>query len=129
MVTGGASGLGRATAHRMAKKGAQVVFCDLPTSNGEEVANEIGENISYIPADVTSETDVQNLIEQIDKKFGKLNVLVNCAGVADAFVTYNFETKRAHKLNDFQRILLVRIHLLLFANLVSFVCFHFPSPD
>lgn len=109
LVTGGASGLGRATANRMAKKGAQVVFCDLPTSKGEEVANEIGENISYIPADVTSETDVQNLVEQIDKKYGKLNVLVNCAGLADAYVIYNFEAKRAHSLSDYQKILMVRI--------------------
>lgn len=113
LVTGGASGLGRATAQRMVKKGAQVVICDLPTSNGEEVANEIGESISYIPADVTSETDVKNLIEQIDKKHGKLNVLVNCAGLADAFLTYNFETKRSHSLSDFQKILLVRLYSLL----------------
>lgn len=113
LVTGGASGLGRATANRMAKKGAQVVFCDLPTSNGEEVANEIGENVMYIPADVTSETDIQNLAEQIDKKYGKLNVLVNCAGLADAYVTYNFEAQRAHSLTDYQKVIMVEIFLLL----------------
>lgn len=113
LVTGGASGLGRATAYRMAKKGAQVVFCDLPTSNGEKVAAEIGENISYIPADITSETDVQNLVEQIDQKYGKLNVLVNCAGLAQSFVTYHFENQRPLELTDFQRILMVRFHPLL----------------
>lgn len=107
LVTGGASGLGRATANRMSKKGAQVVFCDLPTSKGEEVANEIGENVTYIPADVTSETEVQNLVEQIDKKYGKLNVLVNCAGLAGAHVIYNFEAKRSHSLDDFRKVLMV----------------------
>lgn len=50
LVTGGASGLGRATANRFAKKGSKVVICDLPTSNGSEVAQEIGENAHYIPA-------------------------------------------------------------------------------
>lgn len=107
MVTGGASGLGRATVNRMAKKGAQVVFCDLPTSNGEEVANEIGENVTYIPADVRSETDIQNLATQIDTKYGKLNVLVNCAGLAFAHVIYNFEAKRAHSLSEYQKVLMV----------------------
>lgn len=125
LVTGGASGLGRATAHRLAKKGAQVVFCDLPTSNGEEVAKEIGENVSYIPADITSETDVKNLVQQINEKYGKLNVLVNCAGLADAFVAYNFETKRAHSLKDYEKIIWVRFFsLLALLHLISFACFH-----
>ncbi|XP_055309708.1 3-hydroxyacyl-CoA dehydrogenase type-2-like [Sitodiplosis mosellana] len=105
LVTGGASGLGRATANRFALKGSQVVFCDLPTSNGQEIVKEIGENVHYIPADVTSETDVQNLVEEISKKYGKLDILVNCAGLADAHVTYNFRAKTPRKLDDFEKVL------------------------
>lgn len=115
----------------MAAKGAQVVFCDLPTSNGEEVAQEIGENVSYIPADVTSESDVQNLVQQIDKKYGKLNVLVNCAGLADAYVTYNFEANREHSLIDYQKVLMVRFPCSAFFVHIKFVdhfiCFFSPS--
>lgn len=83
------------------------MFCDLPTSNGEQVAKEIGENAHYIPADVTSETDVQNLVEEISKKFGKLDILVNCAGISNSYLTYNFIAKRPKKLEDFQKVLTV----------------------
>lgn len=107
LVTGGASGLGRATANRFANKGAQVVFCDLPTSNGAEVVKEMGENAHYIPADVTSENDINGLVEEITKKYGKLNILVNCAGVAEAHVAYNFNSNRPKPLDDIRNILLV----------------------
>lgn len=107
LVTGGASGLGRATAIRFANKGAKVVFCDLPTSNGEAVAKEIGENAHYIPADVTSETDVQNLVDEISKKYGKLNLLVNCAGRTSAHVSHNSHAGRTINLESFKNVLFV----------------------
>lgn len=110
LVTGGAAGLGRATANRFIKKGAKVVICDLPTSNGAEVAKELGENAFYVPADVTSEEQIQNLVEEISKKYGKLNVLVNCAGISNAYVTYNFNTEKPRTLEDFRSVLLVRIN-------------------
>lgn len=106
-MTGGASGLGRATANRFAQKGAQVVFCDLPTSNGAEVAKEIGENAVYIPADVTSEKDIKNVVEQISSKYGKLDVLVNCAGLSNAHAIYNFSEQRPRGLEDMQKVLMV----------------------
>lgn len=51
-ITGAASGLGKATAVRLAKRGANVVIADLPSSNGEEVAKEIGSNAVFHPTDV-----------------------------------------------------------------------------
>ena len=54
LVTGGASGLGRATVQRLARHGARVVIADLPSSEGENVAKELGENCSLAPADVSS---------------------------------------------------------------------------
>lgn len=53
-VTGGASGLGRATVQRLARHGARVVIADLPSSEGENVAKELGENCCFAPADVSS---------------------------------------------------------------------------
>ena len=52
MVTGAASGLGRATAERFVQQGARVVICDLPSSAGEDVAKSLGENACFAPTDV-----------------------------------------------------------------------------
>ena len=52
LVTGGASGLGRAAAARLVRQGASVVIADLPSSRGEEVAREIGGNATFVPTDV-----------------------------------------------------------------------------
>lgn len=52
MVTGGASGLGRATAERFARAGSKVVLGDLPTSKGADVAKELGDNVVFVPVDV-----------------------------------------------------------------------------
>lgn len=53
MITGGASGLGRATAERFARVGSQVVIMDLPSSEGEKVAKEMGKRCMFLPADVS----------------------------------------------------------------------------
>ena len=53
LVTGGASGLGRATVARLVRGGASVVIADLPTSGGDEVAKSIGGNCSFSPTDVS----------------------------------------------------------------------------
>lgn len=71
-----------------------MIFCDLPTSNGEEIAKNLGENVQYIPADVRSENDIQNLVSKISKQYGKLNVLVNCAGIAEAHPINSLNTER-----------------------------------
>jgi NAD(P)-dependent dehydrogenase (short-subunit alcohol dehydrogenase family) len=54
LVTGGASGLGLATVKRLIAQGAKVVIADLPTSNGEAIARELGDAVRFVPADVTS---------------------------------------------------------------------------
>lgn len=107
LVTGGASGLGRATVERFIKKGSNVVICDLPSSAGSQMVKDLGERAHYVNADVTSEADVQNLIDEVTTKFGKLDVLVNCAGRANAYITYNFNNKKPRSLEDFQSIIQV----------------------
>lgn len=127
LVTGGAAGLGRATATRLVNKGTKVVFCDLPTSNGAEVAKELGNNALYIPADITSTEDIQNVLDEIKNKHGKLDVLVNCAGLSNAFVTYNFTSGKPRSIEDFQRVLMVINTWNLLFNTIkcNFFCFFF----
>jgi NAD(P)-dependent dehydrogenase (short-subunit alcohol dehydrogenase family) len=81
LITGGASGLGLATAEALAEEGASVVVLDLPTSNGETVAKELGEAARFAAADVTAEEDVRAAVDLAATEFGGLHVVVNCAGV------------------------------------------------
>jgi NAD(P)-dependent dehydrogenase (short-subunit alcohol dehydrogenase family) len=79
VVTGGASGLGRATAERLAKQGALVVIADLPTSDGEMVAAQIGGKTQFVAADVTSEADMIRVFDAAES-LGALRAVVHCAG-------------------------------------------------
>ncbi len=81
LVTGGGSGLGRATAEALAAAGASVVIVDLPTSDGEQVAEDLG--VSFSPGDVMSENDITAALDRA-AQLGPLRIAVNCAGVADA---------------------------------------------
>ena len=104
LVTGAASGLGRATAERFVKEGAKVTLVDLSTSDGAKVAAEMGPSAQFVPVDVTKEEDVANAIQQTKEKFGRLDAAVNCAGIGVAFKTYNFNKNLPHKLEDFTKV-------------------------
>lgn len=80
VVTGGASGLGFATARRLVDNGARVVLLDLPTSPGEKAAAELGERAVFAAGDVTAEGDVAAALD-VATGLGELRVLVNCAGI------------------------------------------------
>ena len=81
LVTGGASGLGLATTKELLGSGASVVVVDLPGSDGEVVAKELGDKVRFAPADVTVEADVQSAVQRATDSFGGLHIVVNCAGV------------------------------------------------
>lgn len=81
LVTGGASGLGEATARRLLQEGASVVLVDLPGGRGEELAGELGERVRFAPADVRDEEQVRAAIA-VASELGELRIVVNCAGVA-----------------------------------------------
>ncbi len=82
LVTGGASGLGRATARRLVAEGARVVITDLKTDLGNSVAAEDGS--VFIAQDVCVETRWSDVIQEIEERFGALHILVNNAGILNA---------------------------------------------
>jgi NAD(P)-dependent dehydrogenase (short-subunit alcohol dehydrogenase family) len=79
LVTGGASGLGRATAAELARAGASVVIADLPSSPGERVAADVGAR--FVPTDVLDPSAVQAAVDAAGQT-APLRLAVNCAGVA-----------------------------------------------
>jgi len=86
LVTGGASGLGLATAQHLLEAGAKVVLLDLPTSDGATVAEKLGDQAVFAPGDVRSEDDVRAALD-VAAELGPLRVAVNCAGTANAVRT------------------------------------------
>ena len=82
LVTGGASGLGAATARLLAAEGGSVVIADLDRAAGEKLAAKLGSAVRFALTDVTSETDAQDAVDLALQTFGHLHGLVNCAGVA-----------------------------------------------
>jgi NAD(P)-dependent dehydrogenase (short-subunit alcohol dehydrogenase family) len=83
LVTGGASGLGLATVRRLLADGASVVVVDLPSSQGKEVAAELGGRATFVPTDVTDEEQVQAAVDTASG-LGALSAVVNCAGIGNA---------------------------------------------
>ena len=81
LVTGGASGLGLATAGSLVKAGASVVIADLEGSQGSDVAAELGGRARFVATDVTSEATVAAAVSAATTEFGGLHIVVNCAGV------------------------------------------------
>lgn len=79
VVTGGASGLGRATVDKLLALGAKVVIADLPTSNGAAIAAELGDRVRFVAADVTSEADMMAVFETA-REMGPFRATVHCAG-------------------------------------------------
>ncbi|MFG2949175.1 SDR family NAD(P)-dependent oxidoreductase [Streptomyces adustus] len=104
VVTGGASGLGLATAKRLIAGGAKVVLLDLPRSNGEAVAKEIG--ATFVPGDVTGETDAATAVATA-AALAPLRITINCAGIGNAIRTVG--KQGPFPLDDFQRIIQVNL--------------------
>jgi len=83
LVTGGASGLGEATVLELVGKGGRAVIIDVDAEKGEKLASNIGANAIFVKTDITSETDVRQAIQKAVEIFGKINVVINCAGVVN----------------------------------------------
>ena len=86
-VTGGAHGIGRATCKRLAQEGARVAVLDITDEDGRAVRDELvsdGAEAEYWHLDVTDETAVQETLQAVAERFGRLDVLVNNAGISGA---------------------------------------------
>jgi len=81
LVTGGAAGIGKATALRFAEEGATVVICDLNEAVGLETVKLLGEKAAFYKVNVASRADVQAWMDEIVAKYGRIDVLVNNAGI------------------------------------------------
>jgi len=103
LITGGASGLGAATARMLAAAGARVAIADVNETAGKALAQELGAPATFIKVDVTQEQDVQRAVEQIDK----LHILVTTAGigVAEKLIGKN----GIHDLQKFVRVIQVNL--------------------
>ena len=104
LITGGAGGLGGATARRMAEEGASVVLADLADEQGQALAQEIG--AEYQRLNVTSEDDWVAAVQAVAARHGRIDVLVNGAGIEGDFVNGSPETT---SLEQWRKVLSVNL--------------------
>lgn len=108
LVTGGASGLGGATAQRLAEHGANVVLVDLNAEKGNALAETLGDNARFIETDVSNEDQMQAAVDLAQSAFGGLQAVINCAGIGSAIRTYN-DKHGPHPLNIFEQVIKVNL--------------------
>ena len=116
LVTGGASGLGLATATSLHAAGASIVLLDLPGAPGEAIAARLsaeGPRVRYVAGDVTSAGDVQSAVDAA-VELGPLRIVVNCAGIAPGARTVGRDGPMP--LEDFERA--IRINLVGTFNVI-----------
>lgn len=114
LVTGGASGLGRASVEALVARGGRAVVLDLPGSPGEATAAELGDAVRFVAADVRDAGQVQTAVDAA-AELGELRVVVGCAGTGDAIKTVG-RGGVPYPLEKFQRI--VEINLVGTFNVI-----------
>jgi NAD(P)-dependent dehydrogenase (short-subunit alcohol dehydrogenase family) len=105
VVTGGASGLGRATVELFVKEGAKVVIADVNAAAGESFAKELGPTARFKLTDVSNPEHIQALVDFAVSEFGGLNIMCNNAGISCAMHEHFLDDE----LSDFQRVMGVNV--------------------
>lgn len=90
LITGGAAGIGKATAGKFVEEGAKVIICDLDADTGQAVADQLGNGVLFYKVNVTDRTEVQAWVDDVIDRFGRVDVLINNAGITrdGLFVKY-----------------------------------------
>ena len=114
VVTGGASGLGRATASLLAGLGGKVVIADINAETGATVEKELGDAVRFIRTDVSDEASAKAAFALAKDAFGGLQGLVNCAGIVPAETVLG--KRGVHRLDSFMRV--VQINLVGTFNMI-----------
>ncbi|MFV8816156.1 SDR family NAD(P)-dependent oxidoreductase [Haliea sp. E17] len=112
IVTGGATGIGRAITELFSEQGARVVIADIDGEHGEALAAELGERVCYRPTDVGDRADLDALFAFVDSQFGAVDVLVNNAAITGAFSARFLDDDMA----DFERVMQVNLAGLMYAS-------------
>jgi 3-oxoacyl-[acyl-carrier protein] reductase len=81
IITGGAAGIGKAAALRFSEEGARVIICDVNEEAGQDTLHSLGEKAAFYNINVTDRQAVGDFIDQVVEKYGRLDVLINNAGV------------------------------------------------
>jgi NAD(P)-dependent dehydrogenase (short-subunit alcohol dehydrogenase family) len=100
LITGGASGMGQSEAEIFAREGAKVVIADVLDAEGKALADRLGPSARFVRLDVTSEPGWQDAVAATVAAFGKLDVLVNNAGISGTYVTDTLSTEAWDRLMD-----------------------------
>ena len=125
LVTGGASGLGLATAERLAAGGAHVTIIDLPTSQGEAIADKLGDAVYFAAAHVTDENAIAVALAGIAGRGIPLRIVVNCAGIGTPAKVVS--KKGPFPLEMFRKT--VEVNLLGTFNVIRLAAEHMLSQD
>ncbi|SPL72590.1 3-hydroxyacyl-CoA dehydrogenase [Acinetobacter stercoris] len=107
VITGGASGLGAATATHIVGQGGRVIMVDMNHELGIEMQKRLGDLSEFVQLDVTDETKVQHFYQNIEQKYGQLNGLVNCAGIGPSAKILG--KNGIHDLATFQKVLNINV--------------------
>ncbi len=114
LVTGGARGIGRASALRIAEEGRDIIVADVLDDEGEAVVNEIealGQQATYVHTDVTSEAAVKATVQHALDTFGRLDILVCCAGILGVEVPFLEQTA-----DMFDRVMKINVYGVFYAH-------------
>ena len=87
MITGAASGIGKATAIKFIENGAKVLLADVQDHLGKSIANDLGTNAIFIHCDVTNEEEICSAVDHVMDRYGRLDVMYNNAGVVGTLAT------------------------------------------
>jgi NAD(P)-dependent dehydrogenase (short-subunit alcohol dehydrogenase family) len=120
IVTGGGTGYGLGIATKLKNEGAEVIIADISEANGTTAAKEL--NGSFVKADVTSRSDWQNLLDSAINKYGKVDIVVNNAGVC-------YDKKPSETVSDREFDLTMNVNVKSIFHSVAVVVPYFLSKD